>query len=302
MAKCVMLIGPAGCGKSTFARRMSAENGYVIVSSDDIRAELFGDAADQQNPEKVFKLVHKRIRELLLADYNVIYDATNLLHKNRVKFLESIADIKCEKEAIVVVVPYDVCVGQNLSRDRQVPESVIYKHFTQIQLPFKEEGWDKISFTKEFYGKWYNIVKELDAMDGFDQDNPHHTLDLYSHCLGACYYVNDYTDGNWRLSAAALLHDIGKLYTKSRYKKNGELDDKSHYYGHESYGAYISLMISEKTDDGYDNFNDEEEYYIALLINYHMLPFVMNKKLWDRFNETFKEEILLLHEADLGAH
>lgn len=306
--KLIMMIGPAASGKSTWAQRLKAETDeeFIILSSDAIRKEIYGDEAIQKDPKKIFDLLHARARYYLLKGNNVIYDATNLLFKNRMAFLNYIKDIDCEKTAYIVVVPYEVCVGQNMTRERQVPESVIYRHFTQIQLPFKEEGWDHIYYTRDFYDKWYNIVEILDHMEGFNQDNPNHSLDLYNHCLEAYEQINDKVDDNWALSVAALLHDIGKLYTKTSVKMNGMIDGYSHYYGHDSFGAYVSLMIGEKDSSIYQSFNDnlseDEEYHIALLINYHMLPFFGAKKLWNAFSQNFRDEITLLHEADKAAH
>ena len=56
MAKFIMLIGLPGSGKSYIAEKTKAKmKSVLVVSSDEIRKELFGDENDQQNPEKVFE-------------------------------------------------------------------------------------------------------------------------------------------------------------------------------------------------------------------------------------------------------
>lgn len=65
MQKFIMLVGPSGCGKSTWAKKFNEnhDHQYVIHSSDAIRGELWGDENDQQNPAKVFEVLHQRVRE-----------------------------------------------------------------------------------------------------------------------------------------------------------------------------------------------------------------------------------------------
>ena len=56
-----MMVGVAGSGKSFIARDL----GCPIVSSDAIRAELFGSEEDQSHNGEVFNELHKRIKNYL---------------------------------------------------------------------------------------------------------------------------------------------------------------------------------------------------------------------------------------------
>ena len=87
MSSFIMMIGLPGSGKSTIAQAYSEGYGYEVVSSDAIREELYGDAAIQGDPQKVFKVFHQRIEEVLKAGNNCIADATNLKRKNRISML-----------------------------------------------------------------------------------------------------------------------------------------------------------------------------------------------------------------------
>ena len=75
---------------------------FVIYSSDDIREELYNDVNNMENNNKVFDVLHQRIRDTLIDGKDCVYDATNMNWKRRRAFLESIKKIECYKVAVVV--------------------------------------------------------------------------------------------------------------------------------------------------------------------------------------------------------
>ena len=98
------------------------------------------------------------------------------------------------------------------------------------------------------------------------------------------------------LEQAALLHDIGKLNTKTLNDK-GEFS----YYGHANVGAYRLLQNLDWL--GLECF--EQALYCVALINYHMDPFgwedakpltKTKKELF--FKEKMYNDLMLLHKAD----
>ena len=139
----IMPVGLPGSGKSTWAEKNKDELNAVIHSSDAIRAE-FGDVNDQSKNTDVFQILHSRIKEDLMAGKNVIYDATNLVKKRRVAFLDEVGNIPCKKVCVLFATPYDMCLARNLSRDRHVPEDVIERMYQNFQIPTIHEGWDDI--------------------------------------------------------------------------------------------------------------------------------------------------------------
>ena len=73
MAIFTMLIGLPGCGKTSYAQKyVKTHNNTVILSSDDIRQELWGDANDQQNPSLVFDIMLNRTVAEIKKGHNVI--------------------------------------------------------------------------------------------------------------------------------------------------------------------------------------------------------------------------------------
>lgn len=136
-----VMVGLSGSGKSSIAKEIAEENpNTVIVSSDSIREELTGDYGNQENNEEVFKVFHKRIRETLENNTNVIADATNITMRSRRAIIENVKGIECRKIAYLIPKPFDQCKIENLSRQHPVPDEVLDKQIRKFQVVFYEEG------------------------------------------------------------------------------------------------------------------------------------------------------------------
>lgn len=303
MVKMVMLCGLPGAGKSLYAEGLK-EDGYVIHSSDKIREEL-GDVNDQSKNQEVFVTLHKRIKEDLRNEKNVVYDATNLNRKRRVAFLNELKYIPCERVCILVATPFEVCLEQNSKRNRIVPEEVLHRMYRSFQMPCVQEGFDDVvvHYQKKEWAEYYgNIVKYIDSLCHFDQCNHHHVLTLGEHMIKAGDHMSHIT-GEYCNSAvfAAYSHDIGKVDTKEFKNAKGEPTDEAHFFFHQNVGAYKSLFFS------YPQFCNKQ--YIALLIELHMNPWLVweqsekaKQKEFEMFGSEVVSDIINIHESDLAAH
>lgn len=142
------MIGISGSGKSTIAQKLlqsllSNDNGTVLISSDNIREELCGDASDQSKNSQVFELAHKRIEESLSRNINVIWDATNLAPEDRKEVIRIGRNHNAQLVAIQVVTPISIAIDRNNNRDRRVPVRVIWKQQGRYYAATKQE-FDRI--------------------------------------------------------------------------------------------------------------------------------------------------------------
>lgn len=85
--KVIFLIGPSGCGKTTWA---SKQNGFKIISLDELRIELCGNINDKSKDEEAYKLAVERMFLFLSNNHSVILDTTNLKKERRKIFLDKI--------------------------------------------------------------------------------------------------------------------------------------------------------------------------------------------------------------------
>lgn len=319
MPRFIMMCGLPGSGKSYNAKEYTKQvPDAVIVSSDDIRQELWGDANDQQNPKRVFESMMIRSVAYLAMGRDVIYDATNLCAKTRKNTLKSIRKASKNVTAFLVFVACSIseCKKRQSMRARQVPDEVIDRMVRQFEAPWYNEGWDHIVVLTG--GKLQDIDREHKRMTGESHDNPHHTASLEMHCTYAEKNISDFLfDNEWEYDAmrkqilieAAYQHDLGKHKTKAFHDTKGNPTDIAHYYNHNNVGAYLWL-----SGDKVCGWSTSEFLYIGLLIQWHTQPFFMRDKEGDYriqfkewcdkrgFNDFFYEDICLIHRADLAAH
>ena len=138
------LIGPPGSGKSTFATALlQLEPTASIVSTDQIRTELFGDESIQGDWSLIEERVLAQIREAFSAGQPVIYDATNARREWRQSLLRQIGEENQQWLAWYLQTPLSICKAWNKGRKRQVPEVVIEESFQalQAQPPQPAEGF-----------------------------------------------------------------------------------------------------------------------------------------------------------------
>ena len=293
MTEFIMLVGLAGSGKSTFAKNTYSD--YKILSSDELRLELFGTYEAFDHNGILFDELTHRAKTHLLIGNNVCFDATNLNSKKRMGILKSLPkDVR--KIAVVVVADPLTCIARDKKRYRKVGDNVILKMVTQFQMPSKAEGFDdvQIHYSHNNVDGEALLLKHEEMVLEFDQKSKYHSLALGLHINKAvehCRQNSIYKDDENVISALRA-HDLGKPFSQSF-----DEDGFAHYYGHENVGAYLSLL--------YFQSNPQNVQEIALLINNHMLLHDKNyshQKIIDKFGQEFYEKLKIINDCDLAAH
>ena len=302
MSNCIIMVGLSGSGKFSKAEELAKMYHANIISSDKLREEMFGDVADQLHNDEIFKEFHHRIALYLQHHQSVIVDATNVTMKSRRQIINIAQTYKSKVIVYVCTKPIGACLADNKKREHPVPDYVIYKQRGKFQIPFREEGIDEIYYNDyDMYS--LNDVdiaefnKYLHEFDIFNQQNKHHVLTLGQHCKNT--YLHLPVSTNDILVHAALLHDIGKLFTQTI-----DEDGEAHYYGHPNVGSYFLLSHLDRFEKlfgyEYDGYFWEQ---VAFYINYHMLPFDWKSNVTHmRYKHTFGtrkyNNLITLHTAD----
>ena len=120
----VVLIGPAGCGKSTFAGRHFAPT--QVVSSDECRALVSDDPNNSRASADAFALMHFIVDKRLKRGRLTVADATNVHSDKRAALLSIAANHRRPVVAVVFDLPETVCQDRNKAREvRVVPYAAI---------------------------------------------------------------------------------------------------------------------------------------------------------------------------------
>ena len=305
MTKFYMMVGLPASGKPTYAKLLAEEIDGIVVSSDGIRAEWYGDEAIQGDAGKIFREVEQRCKNALGEGRSVVMDATNMNAKKRTNLLRQMPE--CHKVCVVMAVPFDVCIARDEKRSRSVGPAVMEKMRKSFQMPYYNEGWDHIEV---YYPKDCDMV-DADAHykmeQEFDQKNHHHSLTVGEHEEKAQMIASERGYG-WLVGWAAAFHDCGKIWCQ--VTKEGDPD--AHYYNHDSVSAYQFLTM-EPAQWAYEIANKGQVIETAALITWHMVPYQFQKEAdpcraftdWavgHRFDRDFIDHLWQLHECDLAAH
>ena len=124
--RCHLLIGPPASGKTSLAGVLAQLTGAVVLSTDLVRAELFGDAAVQGPWRDIEALLHQRIRDSVASGIPVIVDATHARRPWRLAITQALSlPAPVEWIGWWLYTPLATCLQWNHTRQRLVPEPVI---------------------------------------------------------------------------------------------------------------------------------------------------------------------------------
>ncbi len=146
----LVLCGPAGSGKSTFATQRFPQT--TIVSSDRCRAMICDDENNQKVNRDTFEVFHFIIQKRLLLGRFSVADSTALQPEARRK-LRTISRYYGFFGCLLIFnIPPEICLERNKSRHRSVEEDVIPYHASLLQraiLDSPHEGWEMIHVLDE---------------------------------------------------------------------------------------------------------------------------------------------------------
>jgi len=136
----IMLVGIPGSGKSTWADRFQTVHpDYCLVSTDQIRAQLFGHEALQGGWHLVWQQVQAQWQMGIESIHQgartgVIYDATNARRRYRRHAIATARMMGFNTLTLVWFdLPLGVCLRRNQQRSRRVPPQVIVKMHRQLR-------------------------------------------------------------------------------------------------------------------------------------------------------------------------
>ncbi len=141
----VVLVGPAGSGKSTWAARHFLPT--QILSSDACRGMIADDESDQTVSRDAFRLLYFILNERLRRGVLTVVDSTALQPSIRAEMLKIAAQYGRPAVALVFALPPALNEQWNASRARRVPQEALARHWKNLDLSLKrlpDEGFQTI--------------------------------------------------------------------------------------------------------------------------------------------------------------
>ena len=145
MGVAIIGMGLPGVGKTTQLKRLAEELDAAYICADDIRAEVHGHPAVQNDPRRIWGIVHRRARKALMSGRNVVIDGTHIKRDDRIASIRA-CNVADNITLIWYQAPVQVCIARNLRRKRRVPEPVIRKmsKILRNESPRPYEGFDAL--------------------------------------------------------------------------------------------------------------------------------------------------------------
>jgi predicted kinase len=148
----LVLVGPPGAGKSTYAKRYFRPT--QVVSSDAIRAMVCDDPNDQEGTPEAIEALHTIVGGRLRLNKLTAVDATNRTPEQRLRLCELAMRWCRPKFAVVFTAPLDVCLARNARRrgNRRVPADWVTETHEMIAgtfapaLDWMPESFDGVLF------------------------------------------------------------------------------------------------------------------------------------------------------------
>ncbi|MFI8769523.1 AAA family ATPase [Streptomyces sp. NPDC053792] len=144
----ICLIGPAGSGKTTLA---STWHPTQVLSLDQYRALVSGQAGDQAATGDAVLVLHRVLEARLRRGLTSVIDATNCEKTVRAGLVQAARRYGIPTVAVLMATPLPVCLARNADRsaERRVPEDTVraqHRAAVDAHPNLHHEGFDHIVF------------------------------------------------------------------------------------------------------------------------------------------------------------
>ncbi|MBA2395143.1 MAG: AAA family ATPase [Ktedonobacteraceae bacterium] len=127
----VLMSGLPGVGKDTWIRQHLADR--PVIALDALRRKLKISAEDDQGP--VITAAKEQARELMRKKQSFVWNATNITRMMRQQLIELFLSYNARVRIVYLDAPFKIILQRNHDRQNSVPEQVIYKLLSKLEVP-----------------------------------------------------------------------------------------------------------------------------------------------------------------------
>jgi predicted kinase len=146
IARLIVLVGPPGSGKTTWARRNG--RGAVHISQDGLIDAITPDGFGHAYRPVYRAAEDAAARAALQASHTVIVDRTNRTRVHRQRWLEIAREASCDAVAVVMTTPAPLCRERNAQRQgsSRLSDERMERMLAALEPVLPDEGFVSIHF------------------------------------------------------------------------------------------------------------------------------------------------------------
>jgi predicted kinase len=148
MAKMYLMCGCSGAGKTTFSKAFADEHNLKYLGIDYFYALVNGDECIHTNSFEVWIEFYKAIHEAEINNIDVIIDTNAITESHREQFIDWFPTF--EHHLIFIGADPKLRNKNNKSRRRQVPDDVMDKMGSKLEIPTTYENFKTITYIFNF--------------------------------------------------------------------------------------------------------------------------------------------------------
>ncbi len=128
----IVMCALPGSGKDTYIEKHLQ---LPILSLDDIRREHKIDPTDRKKNGQVIQLGKEQAKVFMRARKSFVFNATNITAEMRGKWISLFTDYGGKVRIVYLEVPYKQLMKQNRNRSHAVPEAVVHRMISKLEIP-----------------------------------------------------------------------------------------------------------------------------------------------------------------------
>jgi predicted kinase/predicted HD phosphohydrolase len=229
-----VLVWIPGAGKSTLINK-NIKPWDIVISSDEIRMELFWNYQEQSQNGLVFEKYFQKLEHYLkLAaswqfSWKIFLDATSANKKDRQRIIHTANKYWIQCDWVFLNIHPELSIKRDSFRKgiKEVGDAVVYRMFNKLEVPSTDE--------------WFNNVTTIDIKDDITEDK----MDRVA------YWVKELTKATESSEKMSVITELilPNLY---EYTNAIELEQKSEYHD-ETVWTHILQVVTNAVEKWYSN-------------------------------------------------
>lgn len=138
----IMLSALPGSGKDTYLRNNL--KGWPVVSLDDIRRKRKISPTDKQGNGRVIQEGKELAKQYMRKHESFVWNATNITRQLRSQVIDLFLSYGAYVKIVYIEVPYQKLLKQNREREYPVPDLVLEKMISKLEIPMQDEAHEVI--------------------------------------------------------------------------------------------------------------------------------------------------------------